>query len=426
MKITIPQEIKEVLERISNTSYHAYIVGGAVRDRLIGRPNDDYDLCTDMPLEEVKKLFPGFTIMKENDHRNTGIIRINGLEIEISSIRGNSLKEDLSKRDFTMNAIACDKDGNIIDYFGGVEDIQNKKISLVDKEGQGIDIDPIRILRALRFQGTIGFEIDQQSKEIITNKREKLNQVAPERVYKEVLIILTTDSAPSIIRDNKEIFTTIIPELKNSIGFQQNNDHHIYDVFEHTLKVLENTPNDPILRLAALFHDIGKPFVYVEDENKIGHFYEHAEVSAKIFKRFAEKYKMDLKTSQLVKKLIIYHDRELSTKSNRINKFLIDFGIEGLPRLLALKRADVKGQNPKYISRLEELDQIESLYRQRAEAGTCLTIKDLKINGRTLMSMGFFDRTIGIILKDVLNQVADEKIENTKESLEEYVSSTYK
>ena len=425
MRITIPKEIQQIIELINNHGYEAYLVGGAVRDRILGIDNQDYDLCTNMPLEEIKTIIPFFNIMRENDHRNTGIFRINDNEIEISSFHGDSLEEDLSNRDLTMNAIACDKDGNIIDPYNGVKDINNRTISLVKKDGEAIDIDPLRILRILRFKALYNFNIDTNTKTVILSKKELLNNVAVERIYQEFKKILLSNHPSIIIDDYKDIFCILIPELKESIGFKQNNPHHLYDVFNHTLKVIDNTPNNLALRMSALFHDLGKPACYKEDEKGIGHFLGHQFISAKIFENFANKYKIDSKTKDLVTKLVICHDQELSTKPVKVTRFLQKFGVEHIELLFKLKEADKKGQN--YANEeLEYLNKIKQLYLQRSEEEICLTIKDLKINGRKLLEMGFFDKKIGIILRDVLEQVTNEQLVNEEEQIVSFVERKYK
>ncbi len=425
MKIDIPQEVKQIIDIINNHSYEAYLIGGAVRDAVLGKENDDYDLCTNMPLEELKKIIPNFTIMKENNHRNTGVIRINGVEIEVSSFKGKTIEEDLSKRDITINAIACNKEGNIIDPFNGIDDIKEKRIRLVNLNGSGIDYDPLRILRVLRFASSLGFTIDDNTKNIIKEKRYLLEGVAEERIYREFQKILVSDNVSSTIRDNKEIFCLLIPELEPTISFDQHNDYHIYDIFEHLLKVVENTPNNLYVRMAALFHDIGKPDCFTMDEKGVGHFLGHPVKSKEIFNRFANKYKMDDKTKDIVGKLVLYHERQFSTNPVKINKFFKEFGTDNLDLLFALKKADIKGQNPKYLDRLIEMDAFEKLYQEHLKKEPCISIKNLKINGFKLQEMGFYNRKIGIILKDVLDQVIEERLENDPEEIEDYINNHY-
>ncbi len=421
MQITVPKEIRQIIDNINSLGYEAYLIGGAVRDMILNIPSNDYDLCTNMPLDQVKELLPGFKLMKENNHRNTGIIKINSQEIEISSFHGKTIEEDLFKRDFTINAIACDKDGNLIDPYNGVEDIKNKTISLVDKSGSGIDIDPLRILRALRFQAIYDFSIDEDTKQVMTSKVELLDNVAVERIYNELIKILTSANPSKTIRDNKETFCALIKELYITVGFKQNNPYHIYDVFEHTLKVLENTPNNKYLRLAALFHDIGKPATYTEDEKGIGHFFGHEFISAKLFLDFAKKYKIDKKTTALVRKLIIDHDRTMSVKPTKINYFIKENGIEYVDLLYSLKEADIRGQNPDWIEkRVLELNKEKEMYHTQLDKKIPLRVSDLKINGNKLKELGIEGKQIGIVLKAIHEKVLAEELENEENVLEDY------
>ncbi len=427
MQIIVSDEVKSVIEMINDYHYDAYMIGGAVRDGVLGIESNDYDLCTNMPLERMKELFPQFVLMRENNHRNTGVIRINEKDIEISSFHGDTIEEDLSKRDLTINAMACDKDGNIIDPFDGLKDLANKKIRLVKDNGEALDIDPLRILRVLRFAAVYGFEIDSNTLEMIKKKRELLKNVAVERIYTELSKILVTDNASNIIRNNKEIFCTIIPALETSIGFKQNNPHHKYDLFEHTLHTLDNTPKDIDLRLASLFHDLGKPSTYFIDKEGIGHFYGHEKISTKLFIDFADLYKIPHKTKEKVSKLIYYHDYYLAEKPTTIRKFLRKFGVSEIESLFMLKIADKKGQNDDNSLELEELMRLRDLYLDEVnKSDLCISIKDLKINGYKLMEMGFFDKKIGIILKDVLDRVILEDLENSEDKIEEYVANSYR
>ncbi len=426
MNSNIFKNNENIIKSISRAGFDLYLVGGAVRDSIIGIDNNDYDFCTNMSLDKVKELFPGFKIMRENNHRNTGVLHENGEEYEISSFHGETIEEDLSNRDFTINAIACDKDGNIIDPFNGVDDINNKIIRLVKDNGEAIDKDPLRILRAIRFSATYGFDIDENTKRIMEEKKELLNDVAPERIYNELKKILVSDNASKVIRDNKDIFCTIIPELKSTINFKQNNPYHVFDVFEHTMKVIDNTPCDLELRLAALFHDIGKPLVYTEDGEGVGHFYEHYRYSDHIFRDFSKKYRLDKKTTDNTSKLIFNHDRQLSNKRFKIVKFLQEYGYDDLHKLFLLKKADILAQNPKYYDRLNSLQHTIDKYKKVYSEGPVLSNRDVDINGHVLLDMGYKGKEIGVILNDVLDMVSSEQLNNNKDNIVNYVSKKYK
>lgn len=425
MKIDIPDFLKEILDKINSCGYEAYLVGGAIRDSIIGKDNKDYDLCTNMPMDEISKLFPNFTVMKENDHRNTGTFKSNDFDIEITTFRGGSLKEDLSNRDYTINAIACDSNGSIIDYFNGVEDIKNKRISLVDKEGRGIDADPLRILRGVRFAGKLGFSIDDRTREILDSKRDLLDSVAVERIYTELKKILVVDNISDLIRDNRLIMFKLFPELEKSYDFKQNNPYHVYDVFEHTLKVIDNVPADFNLRFAALFHDIGKPYSYTVDENGIGHFYGHPDVSNRIFNATASRYRFDEKNRKSISDIILFHDIELSKKRSRMSKLMQKMDMADIRRLFLMKKADILGQNPEYYSRLDDLIDYVVCFEKFINEKLAIRVKDLKINGNNLLELGYKGIKIGNILNELLEMVTDEKIDNTSEALEDYVIKHY-
>ena len=426
--VSIPEDILEIMKKIAETN-PVYLVGGFVRDNIIGRYTVDYNLCTNMSFDRLLQLFPDMKI-EENDNINIGFLRKNNLDIEITQMRGNTLEEDLSKRDFTMNALACDKDGNIVDYFGGKDDLINRQIDLVQKDGSGIEDNPLRILRALRFEGTHGFTLDPVTKEIINKKSYLLKSYYPDRVYSEFKRIICLDNPTNIIRENKEVFCSIVPGLRETIGFDQKNPHHIYDVFEHTLKVIENTPADTIdgkvLRLTALFHDIGKPRTFTQDENGIGHFYGHPEVSNKAFEAFANYFQISKGTFKKVSKLIKYHDKELSLKPMKMKRFLMEFGTEDLNLLFIIKEADMKAQNPELLEeRLKKLEETKKAYFDMISSGICLSIKDLEINDDVLKDMGVEGEKIKFVLDDVLDKVTKEELVNDRNQIVDYINNNH-
>lgn len=422
MKLPINQTITNVLSMINNEGYEAYLVGGAVRDALLNKQNKDYDICTNMPLTKIKELFPKFHIMKPNNHRNTGIMRLNNLEIEISEFKGQTIAEDLHNRDFTINAMALDKHGNLIDPYNGLQSLQQQTITLIDKQGTAFIEDPLRILRGIRIAAKMNFTIDSNCHAQMEFKKRLLKDVAVERIYREIIQILITDNPSHYIRENKQIIFEILPELKPMDGFNQNNSWHIYDVFEHTMVVLENTDKNIFLRFAALFHDVGKPSKYFADKEGVGHFYGHPEKSEEIFKTIATRLKMDNKTRDLVSKLIKQHDMKLSSKSEQIYEFLKQHGFDYTLLLFALKRADNLGQNPeKTIEILEELSLQEELYKQHM-----LRFNNLQINGSKLVELGYSGKRIKLILNDVTQMIVTEKLPNDEESIMEYISRRHR
>lgn len=419
--IEIPKDLKKYMQLIRDNGHECYLVGGAVRDYLINVDNKDFDFCTNIPFDKLKKLIPNITIMKENDHRNTAIIRSNGLDIEFSTYRGKDLKEDLFNRDFTINAIAVDVNGNIIDYYDGVNSVSNKTISLVDPLGTGLVNDPLRILRAIRLALKHNFNIDDNTKKQMIDKKELLNEVAPERIFEELKKIIVSNNVDKYMDEYREIFFEIIPEFKECNGFNQHNDYHIYDVYTHTINVVKNAPKNIYIRLASIFHDIGKPRAFKLDENQVGHFLGHAHISNDIFKNFADKYKLDNKTKMIVSDLVLYHEDDLSSKNNKIYNFYKKFNMNRIEMLFDLKRADIMSQNQKYIARIEYINKLEEKYVAIRDKYNSITY-----SGDDLISLGYTGKTIGLILDDVKRQIINNRLDADTESINKYVLKNYK
>ncbi len=419
--IEISNNLKDYMQLIINNGYECYLVGGAVRDYLIDVENKDFDLCTNIPFDKLKELIPHITIMKENEHRNTAIIRSNGLDIEFSTYRGESLKEDLFNRDFTINAIAVDVNGNIVDYYDGVNNINDKIITLVDPLGTGFIKDPLRILRAIRLALKYNFNIDKNTKKEMFNKKKLLNNVAPERIFDELKKIIVSDDVDKYMDEYREIFFEIIPELRDCSDFSQHNDYHIYDVYTHTINVVKNAPKNINLRLASIFHDIGKPRTFELDEKQIGHFLGHANISNDIFKKFADKYKLDNNTKKIVSDLVLYHEDELSSKNNKIYNFYKKFNMNRIEMLFDLKRADIASQNPKYIGRIEDINKLEEKYVSIRDKYNLITY-----SGDDLISLGYKGKVIGLILDDIKRQIINNRLENDAESINKYVLKNFK
>ena len=420
--IDVSENIIDILKEINKKGYEAYLVGGAVRDSLLGKENKDFDICTNMPLTEIKTLYPNFHLMKPNNNRNTGVMRLNNLEIEISEFKGGSLLEDLRNRDFTINAIAMDKDGQIIDPSNGIESLNKKEISLIRQTGEAFIIDPLRILRAIRIAAGINFSIDEDCKKAMLKNKNLLDSVATERIYRELIQILITDNPAKYIRDNIDIFFQIIPELKPLQGFDQHNPWHIYDVLEHTLVVLENTPKNIFVRLAALFHDIGKTETFFIGEDGKGHFYGHPEASAKAFDNISSRLKMDNKTKKIVRQLIEKHDMTISKKPEKILQFIKENGIDFIKLLFELKIADNKGQNPALAFLvLEDLTTLEKIYNEYI-----LAINNLQLNADKITSLGLSKKRVKLVYDNVIKQVIQGRINNTKDEILSYIEQKYK
>lgn len=413
----IEKEIKNILITIESLGYEAYIVGGAVRDKIIGKEINDYDICTNMPLDKIKDLYPRFHLMKQNERRQVGVFNINGIQIEIAEFKGKNIIEDLSNRDFTINAIAMDKDGNIVDPFGGIDSLRKKDISLIKKTGETFTIDPLRILRAIRIAAKLNFNIDENCRCEMQKKEILLTGIAPERIYRELIQILITGNPSKYIRDNIHIFFQILPELKPLQELEQHNPSHKNNVLDYTLAVLENTPKNIFLRLAALFHDIGKPESFSIGEDGIGHFYDHSEISAIIFDSISSRLKMDNKTRKIVRKLIEKHDIVMSKIPSKIYQFIRENGIEFTRLLFELKKAKIKAQGQELsLPTLDELIELEKRYFE-----CIIIISNLQINTDKISELGIKGKKTKIIIEDIIKQILQHTINNSEEEIIRYI-----
>ena len=418
----MPNEIKDILFNINSQGYEAYLVGGYVRDNLLNINNNDYDITTNMPLEELKKDYPNLHIMKENSHRKTSILKINNMSVEISSFKGKNLEEDILNRDFTINALALDVNNILIDFNNYKEDLDKRILRLVKQDGSGIDYDPLRILRALRLSLSHNLTIEPHTKKTLLKKKDLLTSIAKERIYSELLKILKYKEVTNYIDEYKEIFFIIIPKLKATYRFEQHNKYHIYDVFYHTLKVIDNVEDNHYLKLAALFHDLGKPEKFFVSADGVGHFYGHWETSDKIFKKFCKEYKVDKKTEKVVSSLIINHDRKLATKKSSMIRFLQTFNPDYLDLLFNLKKADILAQNPIFHQEsLRNLEEDKKRFNELLIEEPVLTEKDLDITGKDLINLGYHNKEIGLIKKEILIAIINDKLKNNKIDIIKYI-----
>ncbi len=414
--LPLPKEIEEVMHQITKEGYCYYLVGGAIRDFFMKQEAKDYDLCTNIPFSLLLKLFPKLVIMKENEHRKAAILRKEGITLEFSMLKKEDIYEDLKERDFTINAMAVDRNGTLIDPFDGKKDSKKKILSLVKEDGSSLIVDPLRILRAIRFASNYQLTIDDNTKKQLLEKRSLLKTVKKERIYKELKEILVSSNIEFYLMEYKEIFFEIIKELRECDQFHQHNDYHIYDVYQHIVKVVKHTEENFPLRLAALFHDIGKLKMFYQDDKKVGHFYQHEKVSNDIFLSFAKEYKIDKKTKKIVSLLILNHDKTLSMKDGKIYDFYQNFPKDKIELLFALKKADILSQNPKYIDRLKELEQQKEKYIEIRNL-----IESISYNGYDLIKLGYQNNEIGKKLEEVKRLIVTKRLENEKEKIDFYL-----
>lgn len=422
---------KKALELLHKRGHEAYIVGGSVRDMLMGAEVNDFDITTSAAPDEMKLAFSGHTVIETGIKHGTLTLLYEKEPIEVTTYRidgdykdsrhpesvefTKNLDKDLSRRDFTMNALVYNEKEGIIDLFGGQEDIKNKVIRAIGDPEARFREDALRILRGVRFASVLGFEIEEKTKAAMVKCAHLLHKVSAERINVEMSKLLLGKNVKKVLLDHYEIIGEILPEIKEMHGFNQNSKYHIYNVLEHTAVALENISPVLHLRLTMLLHDTGKIKTYTQDVGGNGHFYGHNKVSAEIAENFLQKYRYDNVTKEKVIALVKIHDAPIEPEKVFIKKRMNRLGKELFFDLLKVKRADNLAQNPEYLW-TEKLDEIERLAKEIAEEN-CFTLQSLNITGNDLIALGFVGKEIGDALKELLNEVIEEKIPNEREML---------
>lgn len=433
MKILIPEKVKYIIDTLCENGYNAYAVGGCIRDTIMNKEPSDWDICTSSTPEETLECLEKNNVSKNGLKHGTVTVVFNKVPYEITTFRIDgeysdnrhpenvtfvrNLKEDLGRRDFTINAMAYNDTEGLCDFFGGKKDIENKLIRCVGNPDKRFNEDALRMMRALRFASILGFNIEKSTSESIHRNKELLKNISAERIMSEFSKMIVGDNIEKILMEYSDVFCVFIPEIKRMIGFKQKNKHHIYDVWKHTVKAVVNTPADKILRFSALFHDIGKPQCFTVDKKGIGHFYGHPEVSEKLTFNILKRLKFDNKTVEQVTELVKRHDVKIISETKYVRRFVVKMGDELFEKLLLLKRADAMAQNPIFTpEKLKYINELERIYNENKLPN--FTIKSLAVNGYDLMNIGVKKGTeIGIYQKRLFKLVVDGEIPNKKEVL---------
>ena len=421
---------RSALSALKKSGYSAFLVGGSVRDRLMGRPVHDIDIATNALPQETARVFEKHAVIPTGLAHGTVTVLIENTPVEITTFRTESaysdnrhpdfvsfsknLSDDLSRRDFTMNAIAEDENGALFDPFGGKEDIEKKLIRCVGNAETRFKEDALRILRALRFSAVLSFSIEEETSRAIRSCKKLLNKLSPERIASELSLLLCSDGAADVLLRYPEVFAEIIPCLKAMQGFDQHNEHHCFDVWEHTVNVVRNVRPALHLRLAALFHDCAKPLVFSLDENGTGHFYSHAPRGAAIAEKELKRLRFDNETTQKVVKLVKIHDSPIECDEVTVKKKLNRLGEEMFFDLTRLQRADNLAQSEKFRFRQKNFDYLEETAKKILEQNECFSLKKLAVNGNDMLSLGLCGKEIGAMLDFLVEQVIEGKTANEK------------
>ena len=424
--IKMPENAKGIIDKLRTCGYDAYAVGGCIRDSIMGKIPYDWDICTSALPEEVLEVLGERNIIENGLKHGTVTVHIDSENYEITTFRTDGqyldnrhpenvtfvreLKEDLSRRDFTMNSLAYNYSEGLID---------NSIIRCVGDPDKRFGEDALRILRALRFSSQLGFSIEEKTSASIHKNAELLKNISAERIMSEFTKILMGKNVEDVLMNYKDVIAVFIPEIKPMFGFEQHNPHHVYDVWQHTVKSVACVKNERILRLTAFFHDIGKPKTFTVDSGGKGHFHGHPEVSDRMADDILKRLKTDNNTIATVRLLIKLHDLRPKADEKNVRRLMYETGKENYPLLMDIKRADALAQNPEMHGyKLEYIAQLENIYKQELEKKSAFNLKTLAVNGRDIINTGVRDgRTIGMILEYLLDRVIDGDIENDKQLL---------
>ena len=442
MKISLPKDVEYIINTLQRAGYEAYAVGGCVRDTILNREPDDWDITTSAKPMEIKRLFP-VTIDTGIQHGTVTVLKNHvGYEVTTYRIDGEyadnrhpkeviftaNLKEDLLRRDFTINAMAYNHEEGIIDEYGGLDDIRDGIIRCVGNPYDRFSEDALRIMRAVRFSAQLGYRIEEETSKAIIKLSPNLASISAERINTELTKLLLSPN-PDYLRDAYRLGITgvVLPELDRCMECEQVNPHHCYSVGEHTLHSLKIVPDDKVLRYTMLFHDFGKPDTQSVGEDGRMHFYGHPAVSERMASDIMHRLKFDNDTMNAVKLLCKNHDLEITEDNKHVRRAMNKLGTDNFGKLLMVKRADCMAQSDyKREEKLASLDNLTSIYNEIVNAGECVCMKDLAVCGRDLIDLGIKPGpAMGAILDELLNKVIDDPALNDRAVLLEIVKEQY-
>lgn len=434
MKLYLPEKVNQIIHTLQANGYEAYAVGGCVRDSILGRVPDDWDITTSATPLETKALFHRtfdtgiehgtITVLIDKEAFEVTTYRVDGKyedsrhPSEVTFTR--CLQEDLLRRDFTINAMAYNEEEGLVDIFGGLEDLEAKIIRCVGDAQARFGEDALRILRAVRFAAQLGFDIEEETRKGVVSLAPTLANISAERIQVELIKMLTSPN-PGLLRTAYELGITkvILPEFDTMMETEQENPHHMYSVGEHTLKAIEMIRADKVLRLTMLFHDIAKPIMKTIDENGRAHFKMHDVKGVEMTKHILRRLKFDNDTMHKVMKLVQYHDYRMPAEPKNVRRAMNRISEELFPYYLEVREADTRAQSAyKQEEKLQNIRDIKSCYEEILERKECVSLKDLAITGSDLIAAGMKPgKEIGETLERLLELVLECPEYNTRENL---------
>ena len=442
-KITLPEQVNKIIHTLQEHGFEAYAVGGCVRDTMLERVPGDWDITTSATPFETKALFER-TFDTGIEHGTvTVLLKGEGYEVTTYRVDGayedmrhpkevtftRSLKEDLLRRDFTINAMAYNDSDGLVDIFGGVDDLKEGIIRCVGNPMERFSEDALRILRGVRFAAQLGFAIDEDTKTAMTALAKNLKNISAERIQVEVVKMLTS-AHPELIRLAYELGITkeFLPEFDQLMETTQETPHHMYTVGEHTIQAMRYVRNDRYLRLTMLLHDMGKPKMKTMDADGVAHFKGHADVSEEMARVILKRLKFDNDTLHTVTKLVKFHDYRIDARPKLVRRLMNKIGPELFPYYIEVRRADTLAQSVyEREEKLQNIADIEAIYKEILEKNQCVTLRDLAVDGKDLIDAGIPQgKEIGETLHKLLAAVIEEPDLNTKDNLFKMVESVKK
>lgn len=432
----IPAPVRQILQRLWERGFQAYAVGGCVRDTLLGRPPGDWDICTSALPQETEACFSDLRVIETGLKHGTVTVLLAGVPYEITTFRRDgdyldhrrpeqvafvsSLEEDLRRRDFTINAMALGLNGEVIDLFGGREDLDRRVIRCVGDPEQRFREDALRILRGLRFASQLEFTLEPDTAAAMERCKDLLALVSGERIYAEMTKLLVGPGAASVLERYGTILAGAFPELLPAMGFLQRHPCHNRDVWGHTVEALGYSAPEPVIRWALLLHDLGKPDCFTLDEKGTGHFYGHPRRSEEITRDILGRLHPDKNTAEAICTLVLHHDDGAPVDRRAVRRWIGRYGPELLEQLLEVKRADALAHAdlPRTRQRYGAVLAFRDLTKQVLAEEACFTVKDLAVSGKDLLAAGIQPGpAVGRLLSLLLEDVLEDRCDNRREAL---------
>lgn len=437
MEIKIPAEVTEIINRLENAGYEAYCVGGAIRDSVMGIAPGDWDITTSALPHQTQEILKDFKTVDTGLKHGTLTVIINHTPFEVTTFRidgeygdnrhpenveftGN-IKDDLARRDFTVNALAYNINTGIVDLYGGQDDIYNSIIKTVGNPDKRFNEDGLRIIRALRFSAVLGFEIEKETAKSIHKNKDLLKNISAERIATELVKLICGKNAFNVLMEYPDVLSVFIPEIAPTVKFKQFGKKHAYDVWEHICHTVDTIPQDKILRLTMLLHDLGKIPTHALNDKGESTFKKHAPLGGEMAREILSRLKFDKKTINRVSFLVGNHDFEPPESKTELKHHLKTKAPEDIVTLLTIKKSDRGALSEEYRDISEGTAQTLAWLKEIEENNECCTLKNLAVTGNDLIKQGFSGEEVGKKLEQLLDAVIEGKVENTKDHLLTYL-----